>query len=171
MKTTSIFSVIKTFVFATIILAMQSCASETLITIDSVADGVKYTLDDETKEATAVGYIEEGGNRLTKINVRKELSDSSGNLKFTVTAVGDMAFAGATACERVEIGANVRTIGVKAFSGCTAIKVVKLNGTIAPTLPEDAFEAEIYSSATLIIPKGCDITSTTWSKFKDVVEI
>lgn len=168
MNTTTIFSVIKTFVVSAIVFAMHSCAGETLIISGTVADGVSYTFDNDTKEAIATGYVVVDGGLLTKIYLPDELT--SANNKYRVTAVEGMAFVGASACETVEIGANVRTIGAKAFSGCTAIKVVKINGLLTPVLSENVFEPEVYTSATLFVPDGCDISSTNWCKFNNIVE-
>lgn len=170
MKTISIFpNSIITILFTFIIVTLYSCAGEYFTPGGTAVDGISYTFDNDTNEAAATGYIVKDGNLLTKICLPDKIT--SANLTYTVTAVGDMAFVGASACEIVEIGANVKTIGVRAFSGCTAIKVVRLGGIVAPALPENAFELEVYASATIIIPKGCDISSTAWSKFNNIVEL
>lgn len=170
MKSTSIFfNSLVANIFVIMLVVVSSCAGEDFFPGGTTVEGVSYRFDNSTKEATATGYVVVNGKLLTNISLPDQLT--SANLAYKVTAIGDLAFAGASACESVEIGANVRTIGEMAFSGCTAIKVIKIEGSIAPLLPEDAFEQKVYDSATLILPRGCDITSSNWLKFTNIVEL
>lgn len=72
-----------------------------------------------------------------------------------VTGIADNAFYGNLSLTGVEIGKNVRTIGVDAFKGCVNLGSVTCWAANPPTMTNMAtFNNECYSNATLRVPKS-----------------
>lgn len=60
------------------------------------------------------------------------------------------------------IGPNIKAIGHSAFAGCRNLQTVTVRRPDAIFLPEDAFDAQTYLTATLYIPEGSRQTTNSF---------
>ncbi len=151
----------------TIMLAsmLTSCAGESITYPGISRDGVTYSFDNDKFEATAIGYYVNDGVVIKEIVLPAEVE--AGRDLFKVVAVADRAFVDGPVVS-VEFGGNMRTIGNEAFKNCKDIKTIRIQGNTLPTLPENAFEPEVYENATLFIPSSVNIENTPWKKFTSI---
>jgi hypothetical protein len=95
-----------------------------------------------------------------------------------VKAINKYAFRGCSSLNSVTLPATVTTIGECAFYGCTCLKCI----TCSPATPPSAvnsddtpqFSTNVYSGATLYVPKGKVSTykaANCWSQFTYISEI
>lgn len=164
MKISNVFTAIVSTIIVSIAVIMSGCAGEELRYSAINYGGVHYEI--ENNEATATGYLVENGEVKKSLSLPDKIVAS--NLSFKVVAVADKAFVGGQ-WETVTLGANVRSVGEQAFSGCDNLIGICFEGSIPPSLPENAFDPEVYDNAKLVIYSGVDIEGTTWSKFRDIV--
>lgn len=163
MKTSSIFTTVISIAVALISFIMQGCAGEEIRVAAINQDGVHYEI--ENNEAIATGYIIENGDLKNYLNFPEKIV--SYNLSFNVVAVADRAFIGGQ-WQSVTFGVNIRSIGEEAFAGCKNIIAVRPEGDFLPSLPENAFDQEVYENAYLLINQGVDVKGTVWDKFINV---
>lgn len=166
MKISNVFTAIVSTIIVSIAVIMSGCAGEELRYSAINYGGVHYEI--ENNEATATGYLIENGEVKKSLSLPDKIVAS--NLSFKVVAVADKAFVGGQ-WETVTLGANVRSVGNEAFSGCKNLIGICFEGSIPPSLPENAFDPETYRLAILCIPVGCNIISSNWLKFRNIVEL
>lgn len=70
---------------------------------------------------------------------------------YTITAIGEKAYAGNFMVETINIGENIKTIGAKAFMSCNELKEVVLNEKIT-AIPDDCFFS-CPKLETVVLPK------------------
>ncbi len=150
--------------FLTIMLAsmLTSCSGESITVIGKNLDGVSYSFNNDKFEATATGYYVKDGEVFKEIILPADVE--AGGEVFKVVVVADRAFVDGPWVS-VEFGVNMRTIGSEAFKNCKDIKIVRIQGNTLPTLPENAFDPEVYENATLLIHSGVNVDATPWKKF------
>lgn len=93
-----------------------------------------------------------------------------GNLTYTVTSIGNKAFA-SSKISSVSIPQEIATIGDNAFNGCNNLTSVTVEWTEPLIINSTCFSNA--SNATLNVPRGCYETYATaenWSNFKSIIE-
>ncbi|MCC8176701.1 MAG: leucine-rich repeat domain-containing protein [Bacteroidales bacterium] len=149
-------------------LLLSSCASEELILTGTTVENVTYSLDNDRHTAQATGYLVKGGSLSPVLSIPDAIE--AVNLHYTVTSVADAAFVYGN-WETVEIAASVLSIGSRAFIGCDHLTLIVLQGDIAPTIASDTFSPDTYLTATLVVPRTCDLTSTPWAQFTSIIHL
>ena len=175
-----------------LMLVAMAAGAETIshVTIGNLV----YSLDTDTKVATVTGYyssneptdvvipntIEYGGDySVTTIGERAFAyctSLVSIDIPNSVTTIGEQAFYDCTSLASVNIGESVTTIGDGAFLFCDAITSVTCLAKECPVYDKDSWYDlfSVYDTATLYVPKqSIDAYKTTdpWSNFVNVVAL
>lgn len=148
---------------------ISSCAGEEIVVVGIDQDGISYSVEHTTHEATAKGYYaKDGGHVVNNLRIPAEIEVS--RVTYKVVAVADRAF-GEGQWESVVFGNNIKTIGKEAFVNCSDIKTIRIEGSILPTLSETAFENSVYENATLIINNGMEVDGTPWQRFVNISKL
>ena len=128
-------------------------------------------------------------NDITSIDLPEEL-DSIGGMAFascqnrtsviipnSVTKIACNAFNQCVKLTSVTIGSSVKEIEESAFANCPMTSVYCLAQN-PPTIPSwsllPLFDENVYTDATLYVPKGCKAdyeSADEWSKFTNIVEM
>ena len=106
-----------------------------------------------------------------------------------VTSIGSNAFSGCSGLKSLFVGTNVDTYGENVFEGCTAVEELTVMGSVMPMVPSDKFttirmfspgpldveefDAKVYRTATLYVPKGSLAryqVADVWKKFWNIKE-
>lgn len=85
--------------------------------------------------------------------------------------VGQYALLGCSGIKSVLFGDGVTEIGSEAFRDCGKIEEVIADAIVPPALSADAFDAGVYSNATLTVPAEsieAYNTAAGWQKFEDI---
>ena len=91
----------------------------------------------------------------------------------SVTIIDSRAFSNCSSLSTVELGTNVKTISGKAFLGCTAIADIVCRRNRPANLASDAFDSDIYTTATVHVPSGsiqAYFAFPVWQDFDNIVE-
>ena len=173
-----------------LMLVAMAAGAETIshVTIGNLV----YSLDTDTKVATVTDYsneptdvvipntIEYGGDySVTTIGEMAFAycsSLASIDIPNSVTTIGEQAFYDCTSLASVNIGESVTTIGDGAFLFCDAITSVTCLAKECPVYDKDSWYDlfSVYDTATLYVPKqSIDAYKTTdpWSNFVNVVAL
>ncbi|MDE6811795.1 MAG: leucine-rich repeat domain-containing protein, partial [Muribaculaceae bacterium] len=137
----------------------------TLKSIDNLAFGYCTSLREIVipDEVTAIG-----NEAFTGCSALAEVK-----LGRSVESIGDYAFFGCTGIGELYVPESVKTIGDKAFMGVNWINEIHAEAYIPAEVPETAFSASAYRTATLFVPKGSLASyksHPTWSKFINIEE-
>lgn len=84
--------------------------------------------------------------------------------------LGNQAFSGCTSLKSVVLPKNTSYIGSQAFAGISMEKVDSRNPDAPYVEDDDAFSADTYDNAQLLIPSGADASyrdASGWSSFKN----
>lgn len=149
-----------------ICVILTGCAGESLTITGASVDSITYSVDDDTKEARATGYVVRDGNVKTTLLLPDVIEVTTRS--YNVVAVADAAFINGS-WVYVEICSSIKSIGARAFAGCKGIKTITLYGTAAPIIQTNTFDDDTYRNATLVIRPDCNIEGTYWSDFKHIV--
>ena len=91
----------------------------------------------------------------------------------SVTSIGDYAFYNCNDLTSITIPESVTNIGGTAFSGCPKLTTINAMGTTPPTIVNNTFDNNTYSTAFLYIPQGCMeayCTAEEWKNFEKIKE-
>lgn len=113
-----------TLLFGANVMAQELTSGEFIV------NGIKYNGDAETQTASVIG-VEEGFAQ-AEVIIPETVNG------FTVTTVGDRAFANNKTITSVSLPNTVKSIEEKAFRGCTNLQSVSL-GSSLETIGNDAF--------------------------------
>lgn len=128
----------------------------------------------------------EGNNRLKSIKVPSGVRRIGGEtfrdcssltnveLPDEIKEIDYSAFYNCSALETIVIPAQLSQISNHAYHGCLSVKSVMVRQINPMDISEDVFEEEIYSNATLYVPKGrikYYRNSSMWNKFSTIEEI
>ena len=105
-------------IFAFLLTALPGWAQSVVqesVTIPNTDGGLKYMLYSDYT-ATLLGAT---SNEISALNI--PASVTYGGQEYTVTKIGDQAFAGKSSLTSISGGENITEIGFKAFSGCSAL--------------------------------------------------
>ena len=93
-------------------------------------------------------------------------------IDYTVTSIGNSAFANCKGLTSVDLPRSVTNIGESAFNGCTNLRSVTCKATTPPSLGSDAF-ANCSNDLKIYVPKASVEsykTATNWSTYADKIE-
>ena len=155
----SIFAVVMSVVMT---VMLSSCAEEVLKPRQICVEGVTYFIDYINQEATAIG-VSDIDNVPTDIYIQENVRVDG--VSFPVTAIAPKAFIDVNSSTLI-IGRHVAEIGHSAFK-YSDIKFIWITGMTLPEATEDAFDASLYESATLIVVEGTELT-WPWVNFENV---
>ena len=130
---------------------------------DAIISGIAYDFDQSEHTAT----VTMGSTTSSTVNIPATVTYNGD--EYWVTGIADMAFYGSNVIKYVTIGPNVTSIGNMAFAYCNNLLSVTLLNYNFIRIEETVFTDNIYSSATLYIPKGAykdNYEDTAWYKFK-----
>jgi hypothetical protein len=129
---------------------------------DFEVDGIRYvrTTDGDLFFVEVAAKSYEGS-----IVVKDEVENIQ--YTYTVTGVGDQAFADQTGVTDVTLPASIEYIGAKAFSGCTGLTKVTMQNATPCNLAADAF-AGIADKVVIYVPKGAKEAYKAADVWKDL---
>lgn len=123
-------------------------------------EGLKYTLDTETKTATLTGYTVSP----TELNVGAITNDGE---TYVVTSVGDNAFDKCVSLTNVFLS-QVSVVGKFAFEDCSSLKEVSLPNVI--TIKERVFQG-CYALSSISLPSATSIERMAFVACTSLVEL
>ena len=97
---------------------------------------------------------------------------SNNQIDYTVTSIGNSAFAGCNGLTSVDLPSSVTNIDESAFKGCTSLSSVTCKATTPPSLGSDAF-VNCSNALKIYVPKASVEsykTATNWSTYADKIE-
>lgn len=154
------------FYFITLIsfVMLSACSGESVIYTQINIDNVLYKLSGEDNTASVTGYHAKDDNTPSDLVIHNFVE--ANNKTYNVTSIEPKAFIDSN-FSLIALGNNLERIEKEAFKYTTSIKEVYFLGEVLPILSKDAFEPEVYESATLIVIDGTNIPYP-WSNFKSV---
>lgn len=87
--------------------------------------------------------------------------------------MNDGVFQNCSALTTVTIGCSVKSLYSNTFSGCSSLISIISKITTPFTIPQDCFDDDAYSNATLYVPEGTKskyMATNYWSFFDNIVE-
>lgn len=141
-------------------------------------DGIYYLLDSEENTAAVDYESSETGKNYSSLAYKSlpESIEKDGTL-FTVTAIGESAFAGAGVLASIGIPSTVTSISANAFTDAAALNSITCYATVPPVLENEGievFDLITRSAATLYVPaESINLykKATGWSAFSDIQSI
>lgn len=124
-------------------------------------DGIYYTLDEEQKEATVTRRNSKGGSYSGIVAIPDEVSYK--DCKYSVTYIGESAFANCTELDSVYVGANVKMIKMGAFDFSTLRAIEFAEGSKLESIGGWAFNA-CSKLENMTLPEG--VSSIGMSAFQ-----
>ena len=116
---------------------------EPIIDEEPIIDGIQYSIDAETKEASVLGYEDEiNGHIIILEKLKYE------GIICSVTSIGNYAFSGCSGLTSVIIPSSVTSIGEDAFLGCSSLTSVIIPNSVT-SIGRSAFQG--CSSLTSIV--------------------
>ena len=119
---------------ATMLLLVAMTAGAKTISKVTIGNLV-YSLDTDTKVATVVGY--DSSYEPTDVVIPNTIKYGK-RKNYSVTTIGEGAFASCTSLASIDIPNSVTTIGVAAFVSCTSLASVNIPNSVT-TIGEGAF--------------------------------
>jgi hypothetical protein len=92
----------------------------------------------------------------------------------SVTSIGYQAFMSCSHLESVTLGSGITSIQFYAFKNCPQLTSITSLATTPPPISSETFSDELYSSATLYVPRGSKSTyeeALNWQNFSNIVEL
>lgn len=114
----------------------------------------------EVLSSTHVKYqIGDGINPCMDTNVKGKIVgfqtyDDQTHISCTPVAIAENAFKGCSQLTGITILSNIKAIGENAFVGCVGLQEVNIKGNSCRTIPDNAFPASVYETATLCVQPG-----------------
>ena len=114
----------------------------------------------EVLSSTYVKYqIGDGINPCMDTNVKGKIvgfqtSDYQTHISCTPVAIAENAFKGCSQLTGITILSSIKAIGENAFVGCVGLQEVNIKGNYCRTIPDNAFPASVYETATLCVQPG-----------------
>ena len=134
-------------------------------------DGVTYELN-ANGTATAIDYYYDIAD-MVYVAIPETVTAPDG-ASYTVTSIGEDAFAGCTSLETINIPASVTSIGANAFNECSDLTSVYCYAATPPALAGEANPFSNAANATLYVPEGTKAdyeAATYWQDFGQIVEM
>lgn len=129
---------------------------------DDDSDSDAPEVGDEISTDDAVYTVTNAGDVLTveysdcEADTKKVIVPDSVTINgkaFTVTSIGEKAFANNRTITAVSIGKNITSIGTKSFYGCTKLKQLVVNSKNITTVKSKAFK-KVPKSVKVLVPKS-----------------
>ena len=150
------------------LLAVLLCSGTTSAFADEVItqDKIKYELFDDGTAAVrgAESYI-------TTANIPEKITHGGGGGDYTVTSIGDYAFANCSSLASVDIPSSVTNIERDAFYGCTGLKKLVCNATTPPVCQRGVFIGVDKNECTLYVPQESLDAYKSAARWKDFFNI
>lgn len=128
-------------------------------------DGLAYILE-KGSQATCLGPV---ASPFSQENYEVPASIDVYGATYTVTAIGDRAFADCNLTGLLTLPASISSIGAGAFSGVTNITEVRCMAVTPPACGADAFEQTVLENALLVVGNEHDYRlDSEWGKFTNI---
>ena len=137
------------------------------------SEGVTYRVTAIGEEENTVEVIKGENSYSGDVTLPESVNDY---FDYTVTAIGDDAFAGCAELNSITLPASLKYIGHKAFSGCTALAKITCLGENPADVEEDAFEGIDPGRIILSVPDSAVEkykNANVWKEFfkNDAIDI
>ena len=134
---------------------------------EAIIDGICYTVNSATKEATVVSYYKTSSSKKNAdtgmANLVIPSTISYEGITYSVTAIGNYAFSDCTDIVSVTIPGSVSTIGSYAFSDCTDIASVTIGDDVT-SIDTNSFNGT-SSSIKFYVDKDAVTLLSLWNSY------
>lgn len=168
--------------------AFQACSGLTRVNISNLAAwcNITFVSDSYSSPLFYARHLYLNGTEVTDLKVPDGVTQlgsflfdrceglTSVTIPNSVTTIGWSCFNSCPNLTTVTLGNGLTNIRNYAFYNCPALSSIKILATTPPTMASsEVFDSDVYSNATLTVPKGCKSAyqaATHWSNFANIRE-
>ena len=146
--------ILSVFLMLGLVLFLSNTVNATSEYIDT-ASNIKYLLDDDTKTATVIGYVEPG--IMDVITIPSKIIN--GGYEYSVTRIEDFAFLQCNTVKSITIPKTVTSIGKNVFNRCDNLKEINVEDGNTTYSSDDGVLFNYQKTELIRYPEGKNDTT------------